>query len=493
MGLHKGIATVASQGGGGWGGMEFRDADFGDLRLRKRLASVADCLADRPQDSINRASGDWAAAKAAYRFFDNEQVSPEGILEPHRNRTIERIGSLPWVLAVQDTTFLNYANLKIDGLGFMGGQKELGDRCRGFLVHTTLAIDPQGHGQGIPLGILHQKIWSRKTIRDPKKQTGEEPLESSKWAEAVPKAAKSSRPSKIVHVADREGDVLEFMKEATAHGQHFLIRASRDRALADVVSNQNNQRIRLWDWMDNRKATFEYELEIKPDRRRFKVYKSDTKRQGWRTADIPERVAKIQVRVDQVRLALGKKPSHGGLEVTAIYLKEKDPPDELVALEWMLLTSVQAHSESDIREKIHWYKMRWHIENFHKMLKSGCTTEACRLEDIERLKKFIALNSIVAWRLYWISRVGRADLVNRCDQVLAEHEWQALYMKVHKKKPPNDPPPLADAMLWIAKLGGFLGRKNDGHPGVKSMWLGWQRLTDCADSWLVFKTVNNCG
>ncbi len=138
---------------------------------------------------------------------------------------------------------------------------------------------------------------------------------------------------------------------------------------------------------------------------------------------------------------------------------------------------------------MNWYKLRWHIESFHKVLKSGCNIELCRLQTADRLERYVTVLSIVAWRLYWMTHVNRVSPEKSCAEVLAEHEWKALCCKVKKTKlPPTEPPTIREAIRWIAGLGGFLGRKGDGEPGITTFWRGWQRLIDLSDSWLIFNS-----
>ena len=137
--------------------------------------------------------------------------------------------------------------------------------------------------------------------------------------------------------------------------------------------------------------------------------------------------------------------------------------------------------------RIAWYKCRWNIENYHKVLKSGCRIESTRLGTADRLKRFLALMGVVAWRLYWLTHVNRQNPEDTCETVLEEHEWKALYAKINRTAvSPAKPPTVREAVRWIAKLGGFLGRKGDGEPGITVIWRGWQRLQDIADAWLVF-------
>lgn len=178
------------------------------------------------------------------------------------------------------------------------------------------------------------------------------------------------------------------------------------------------------------------------------------------------------------------------VDVYAIWIIEKDPPEGIEALEWMLLTNLRVESLEQALETSFWYKQRWHIENYHKVLKSGCNIEKIRLNHIKKLKPLITLISIVAYRLYWMTWVARVSPTEDCRVVLSESEWKALYCFRNKTKIlPQKPPKVQEAMRWIAMLGGFLGRKGDGQPGTTTTWRGWQKLREMTETWEIF---NDC-
>lgn len=179
------------------------------------------------------------------------------------------------------------------------------------------------------------------------------------------------------------------------------------------------------------------------------------------------------------------------LVIDAILVTEINPPQDT----WLLLTNYPTETEQDVIARIHWYSMRWHIENFHRVLKSGCTVEAVRLETSDRLKRYITLMSIIAWRLYWMVKVSRTQPQESCEIFLSEHEWKPLYCKTFKTRDlPSQPPTIREAIHWIARLGGFLDRKGDGEPGSTTLWRGWQRLTDLSETWrLIYPDEKSCG
>ena len=145
---------------------------------------------------------------------------------------------------------------------------------------------------------------------------------------------------------------------------------------------------------------------------------------------------------------------------------------------------------TDAVERINWYRLRWHIEVYFKVLKSGMKIEAARLQTKERLLRYIALLSVVAWRLYWLTHINRHTPDTDCTSVLTETEWRALYCITHKTLTlPEKTPTVSEVVIWIAKLGGFLARKSDGNPGVTVIWRGWKRLTDIVDTFSLIQSI----
>jgi len=182
------------------------------------------------------------------------------------------------------------------------------------------------------------------------------------------------------------------------------------------------------------------------------------------------------------------------LKLYAVWVKEIDPPADVDPLEWMLLTNVPVTTLADAIERIEWYGQRWHIEVYHKVLKSGCTVEDCRLQTADRLQRYLTLFGVVAWRVYWITHLNRHQPEAPCTLVLTTHEWEALYCTIHHTtKLPKQLPTVRQVVRWIGQLGGFLGRKQDGEPGVTVIWRGWQRLSDIAATWLLLHPKTTCG
>lgn len=464
---HKVLVSYESLGiESGWAEEEFKDVRFGDKRIESRFNSAAKKFSNQPQVPINQACNDWADTKATYRLFHNEKVKPDLILSPHQKRTQERMACHRFVLAVQDTTYMDYTkHLKTSGLGPLGTEEQ---DLRGLVNHTNLVMTPEG----LPLGVLSQKIWARDdedrgSAKERKKRPIEE-KESYKWLESLQEINRLTPEGVVViNICDREADIYEYFQEAKKLGEKILVRASQNRSLLDEQKC-------LWDFMSNQpvKGCLEVEVPAKDNQ--------------------PERTASVEIRFASVILAPPYRPKSqikeeiGPINIDAVWVKEINAPAGAEPLDWKLLTNVPVRTFEHALERVSWYRKRWNIETYFKVLKSGCKVEDCRFETAERLIRYITLMSIIAWRLFWMTIISRTAPYAPCNVVLAEHEWKALYNTIHRTRDlPKQLPTVRQVVHWIAKLGGFLGRKCDKEPGITAVWRGWQRLNDISATWLL--------
>jgi len=197
----------------------------------------------------------------------------------------------------------------------------------------------------------------------------------------------------------------------------------------------------------------------------------------------PSRPVVLTVRVESVTVQpRGGKP----VQVTALRAREESAPAGVKPLDWRLLTNRPVATLDQAAEWIQWYGTRWSIEVFFRIFKTGCRVEALQLSTLERLEPALALYLIIAWRLHYLTVLGRTLPELPGDAVLDPAEWRTVYVAIHRKPPPKTPPPLSILLAWIARLGGHLGRKCDGPPGPKALWIGLQRARDLAwgCSWL---------
>jgi hypothetical protein len=427
--------------------------DLGDARLNRRARQTLEKLAAHPMESIPTACGGWAETLAAYRLFDHPRVTAQAVLEPHYACTERRMREHPVVLCIQDTTEGDYTGKNdIAGLGPLNYETR-----RGLYLHPTLAVTPER----VPLGLLDLWSWTREPGSLGKEQ-GRRPIEekeSLRWLEGyrrVSELIESMPETQLVYVADREGDIYEVLAEraATQPCAEWLIRAEHDRCLTD--GGKLRARLRSAPVL----AEAEFDLPATPKR--------------------PARRIHQQLRVARVTFKAPHRSDRtlANSEVTAVLAREVDPPAGEAPLQWLLLTSLSVETAEQALEKLQWYLCRWQIEVFFKVLKSGCRIEKLQLETLERLEPALAFYMIIAWRVLYLTLLGRDCPEMPCNAVFAEEEWRAVYIVAKRQPPPDTPPSLDEMVRLVASFGGFLNRKGDGFPGPQSLWIGLQRTRD---------------
>lgn len=442
-----------------WAAREVCLADLGDTRRNHRLISILAALADHPASSVPEAMGDWSATKACYRFLDNDQVKPNAIYQAHREATLERAKECDVLLAVQDTTVFNFTlHRKTEGLGPIG-QKGLS----GFFYHGCLGVS----SDGVPLGLLAHRMWVRPTEgRDSRNSHKYRPLqdkESARWIEVTREAAKDlPANTRVVMVGDRESDIFDLFTLAAQEQRDILVRAAWNRRLADSPEH-------LWEAVEGTPALGQITISLP------------------RSKGQPDRIATLSLHSASVKL---RPPPHRKKEklpvvtLNAVLVREAETQQDAEPVEWLLLTTLAVDSLDAAQKCLTWYTYRWRIERYHYILKSGCLIEKLQLETADRLLRALAVYSIVAWRLLWLTYQARQTPKAPCTVALSEKEWQALYATIKRSTSmPVQPPELGTAVRWIAMLGGFLGRKRDGEPGVKVLWRGLRRLEDLTLMW----------
>jgi len=475
-----------------WAQAEFGNAELGDARRTWRLVQLAETLGSNPSGSLPEATGDWATLKASYRFFDNDHIAESAILQSHVLSTYSRVRQSPLVLAVQDTSLLDFtSHPATTGMGPLASAYQ-----HGLLMHSTLAITPEG----VPLGILGQKVWARDTKicseqgeykRGKHKGKPIEDKESIKWIDGmdVTIAAREACPDTwVVGVGDREADVYDLFIYKRPDGVDILVRASWDRAVDEEEK---------YLWKAIATAPVAATITVKVPRRKGLPAR---KGQAARPEQPPrEATLKVSYKLLKLRPPRARKSEHlPCVSVYVVWAVEATSPTEVAMfkeagiepVEWMLLTTVAVNSAEDALERLRWYTCRWGIEVWHKVLKSGCRIEAKQLETAQRLKRCLTLYSVIAWRIFFGVMLARVTPDVPCTVLLEEDEWRALYCKIHRRAdPPAVPPTLKTALRWLASLGGFLGRKSDGDPGVTVLWKGFQHLVDLTS---MYKIMSNC-
>ena len=447
-----------------WVTDELRYLDLGDPRRARRLERIVSDLAAHPSASLSQASGDWAATKAAYRFFASNQISPDAIRQAHARRTLDRIQTFSTVLAIQDTSELDFtSHPHTSGLGHLDGRTR-----RGLKLHSALGVSPDG----IPLGLVAQTLWARDLatigINRQRRQRPFEEKESLRWVTTLDAISEAlPGPTQVVVVTDCEGDMFELFAAPRPDHVELLIRGAYERRVTEPAHY-------LWQ-----------SVHQTPVRGRMTVTVGRRPGQCEREAEVVLRWANVHIRPPH---RAGGQQGREAVEMVGLWVEEEEPPEGVEAVGWWLLTTLEVEEVEQAVQVVRWYSYRWLIERYHYVLKSGCRVEALQLERAEGLEVAVATYSLVAWRLLWLTYRARVWPGEACTSVLEEDEWQALYCTIHKtREVPKEVPTLEEATRWVGRLGGHLGRRGDGPPGVKALWQGLRRLEDIVATWRLLK------
>lgn len=476
----------------GWAAEEMGRADLGDKRRKNRLISICDRFSESPESPINQACEDWAETKASYRFFKNEDVNHVAILEAHRQKTAERAKPYKTILAIQDTSYFIYtSHTKTKGLGAMSLKKGKHVEkifSNGLVMHACLGVTTKG----LPLGLLDQNVFVRK-LNSPERRrlanvTPIEEKESYRWLESLKNTKAITGDTRVVTVCDREADMYDLFALSNRLKSPLLVRANVDRSVNKKSRYAEKGVVRLWDFMRDRPASGTITIEI-PKRKATPHVKERNARTTILTVKFGSFV--LNPPRNNVKLRTTDLP---GLPLHAVYAYEVDPPENEEPVEWMLLTDLEVLNFNEACEKVRWYCLRWKIEMYFKILKSGFKVEDCRLSTADRLTRYLTVMSVVAWRLFMITLIARTDPDTPCTEFLSDSEWKVLFRSVNKEKPlPQKAPATGEVVVWIARLGGFLARKSDGMPGTLTLWRGWKRLTDLTAGWGLAVKMLRCG
>lgn len=448
-----------------WAAEELKTANLGDKRRNRRLIKIVEDLSAMPQASVTQAASDQAAVQGTYEFWGNVRVKADEILAAHRDSTLSRVEGQELVLAVQDTTELDFSSQpKTQGLGALSKKD-----AQGLKVHSVLCVNPKG----VPLGVLHQKVWAReknrRTTGHADRKRAIEQKESHRWLESLELTQQwIPQDKKVVTVADREADIYDLFALPRRKGSEFLIRACQPRGVKQTATDIDIES--LQEAIEKTTVCGELTLELQR-----------TPKRKPRTATLTVRISSLEL---QPPLHHPQRSDLKPVQVQVVWAIEEMPPVGEKAIAWLLLTTLEVTGFEQAERCLRWYTYRWLIERYHYTLKSGCRLEQLQLETADRLERALATYAIVAWRLLWLTYEARSHPTESIEGILPAHYWIALYCHIHQTTVlPEKPPSLADCVRWIARLGGFLGRKSDGEPGVKTLWLGLQRVHDMACIW----------
>ncbi len=454
-----------------WLDAELAGSVFADERLGKRLRLLLEQMGGAVGESLPMACQDWAATKAAYRFLSNDRVSEAEILAGHFQATRARFTAHDGpVLVLQDTTEFSFQRENPEAIGFttrVNSGKDKAGRTRvhtvcGLLMHASLVVTHDG----LPLGLAAAKFWTRdkfkgttalkKKINPTRVPIAEK--ESMRWLESMRQStALLGRPTRCVHIGDRESDIYELFCTALDLGTRFLVRTCVDRLAGDGAHT-------IADEMAEMRVQGVHHVELRNAK-----------------GDVDTATVEIKYRNVLVLPPIGKQKRYPSLLLTVIHATERRAPAHRPPIDWKLITNIPVATPEEAIEKLNWYAMRWKIETFHKILKSGCRAEESQLRTAERLVNLIAVFCILSWRIFWLTMINRAAPKATPMLALTNTEIAILdEIATRKGRPPPRGATMSDYLILVARLGGYLARANDPPPGNKVLWRGLSKLTDIA-------------
>jgi hypothetical protein len=444
---------------------EFRGTDFGDARLNRRLLKMVKAMAARPDDSFPHLFPGDAELEASYRFFNNDSVTADGILEPHIRQTVSRCRDRA-VIAAHDTTVFCYAaGSKRRGLGAHRGTQE-------FRAHVTVAVSADETRD--PLGVLACDTFVRRG-------DGGDGSEGRRWfrqADAVSKLDDLD-PAQVIHVMDREADDFRTFVDLKERGHRFVVRcASLDRLLDNVEDTP----MRLREALAHIQVQTTRHVPITSRRAHGHTKANQRKSFAQRNA----RLATLNVGAVEVTITRPKKPrstlpSTCTLHIVRIW--EPTPPPGEAPVEWVLATMEPIDTESAVLAVVDAYRARWRIEEFFKALKTGCAFEERQLESYEALTNALAISLPIAWRILRLRSLAQDAPSAPASTILDGDELAVLRARFPRKLAAK--PTRLEALMAIARLGGHL--RHNGTPGWQTLRKGLERLLTLVEGYRLAK------
>lgn len=441
----KGWEDTASWAQAQWGG-----AQLGDVRRTKRAVQLGQQLLDNPAGSLPEQTGNWAALKAAYRLLNEDEVTYEALASGHWHETRRLAAAQQVVLFVQDSSDLDYTHHRhTHGLGLAGNPER-----RGLMLHTAVALSPQGEGTLVH-GVARQAVWKRESTHRHERRAARDArhTEFDVWADMIIGIGTAPAGVSWVSVGDRASDLFGHFRVAVTSGWQVLVRACKERA---VQCAQGTGKLLSWARSLSTQATTQLEQRRRED-------------QAARTLELHLAFAPVTLLAPKN----GKERGQNSIEAWCVRVWDRVTNGQ--TLEWVLISTLPVLNVHDALRCVAWYARRWVIEDYHKCLKTGCAIEARQLRSAAALQRLLGLLSVVAVRLLVLRSVARTTPEEPAGQHLDPDLLEVLAAKTGVSTEH-----LTVRSFWpaVAGLGGFLGRTSDGEPGWQTLWKGWLRLLD---------------
>jgi len=445
----------------GWVRNEFRSAEFGDKRLTDRLIKLGDELGSSPAESIPASCEDWASTKATYRFCDNDRVESSEVISAHKQAQRSRVSGGDELLIVSDTTYLTFPRHPAkDGLGDISSSDI---DVEGVKLHSSVGVRPDTRQM---TGIIDQQVLVEDQQSDTDYITngGKEPIQIEtqyeKWLRGD-RAALGWVPEDVrpIFVHDRGGDSFSLFEEfgRATDEAGFVVRANQNRRIWTTEGNDE----KLFDWSSDLVERGRDSVEIQQG--------------GGREARTAE--VSIAAGTCEVRAPRNNPNQEGSVELNVVRVDEITEADD--PIQWVLLTTESIATLDDILDVIEHYRLRWRIEDWHKVLKTGCRIEERQLQTWERMEVLLSVYSVIAWKVLELRELARGEDTAPPEILLTEAERAVLETKFPELSGKNG----KAYAIHVAKLGGYLDRGADPPPGWQTMWKGLQKLRMWAEGY----------
>jgi Transposase DNA-binding/Transposase Tn5 dimerisation domain len=436
-----------------WAREQFESCEFGDKRRTERVCKMAINMLERPEGSLVAQNENWKDVKAAYTWCAREEVTFDAVATPHWEQT--RLTKPGRYLLISDTTDIDHFHHKATT-----GLSQLGDgRGQGMQLHSCLVVDAE---EKVVLGTAGALLNYRPKASKKESRTArlKRRRESEIWGDVVAQAGAPPAGSQWIHVFDRGGDNFEAMIHIVQNRGDFIIRAAKLQR--NVIDEQGKKRP-FREVLGDAKVLGHYKLSLRA-----------RPGQKARVAKIEVSTLRIEFPQPHFKSKLVKNCGLKSIAMNVVVVQETNPPKGVTPVRWILLTSLPVDTFEQVWEVIEFYECRWLIEEYHKVLKTGCAIERHALREASRLEPLIALISVIGVRLLQLKTITRKN-PDQPAKARVPGSWLKA-LKALRPRLKTTTLTVYEFFRELAKLGGFLGRKHDGEPGWQTIWRGYQKL-----------------
>jgi hypothetical protein len=459
-----------------WVVEELKSLDLGDKRLDRRAMQILENLGLSPGRTIPQTFQVWSEIKACYNFMNNTLVSEDKLLKPHQESTITRIKEHKVVLLISDTCKVDYT----DKEAMVGRQRLTNTHQKGLWLHSTIAVTPER----VNLGVVDVNFWDRDPIKAEDRDFSSterdnapiEVKESYRWLRSYIKCcevAAETPNTQVINITDREGDIIEIYEAAAQQ------KTKEEPSPRFIIRSQYNR------WLDEKDESGKIHKKL-----REKLKESDSLGEIEFVIPATENRAarKVKQQIKATTVVIKSKKKKLKLQINAVMATEINPPSGESPLTWIFITDLPIRTCAEAIQVIQYYLVRWEIELFFKILKSGCKIEERQLQTTDRMKNLISMFLILAWRVQYTMMMGRVCSQISAGDLFDPAEWKGVYKILNRKKAlPRKPPLLGEFIIMVARLGGYVETNTSEPPGVKTVWKGMARMIDFSLAWEAFR------